>query len=110
MASDDFEARTTAFLSWLSKIGVSMSPKMELRDLRSEGRGRGASKFLPLKFSCLASGLIFLSHHSCPYFPLDFAKTHVDLTTYSCNCRLRRGRNNIQHPTDGSDERQNYLQ
>jgi hypothetical protein len=44
MEPDDFQTQTNAFLQWLSKIGVRMSPKMELVDLRSECRGRGVRK------------------------------------------------------------------
>jgi hypothetical protein len=44
METDQFEEITAAFLSWLSEVGVSISPKMQLVDLRSEGRGRGVSK------------------------------------------------------------------
>lgn len=50
MEVDDFQRRTGAFLSWLSAAGIRMSPKMELRDLRSESRGRGVgmASFLKL--------------------------------------------------------------
>ncbi|EHL01706.1 SET [Glarea lozoyensis ATCC 20868] len=41
MESDSFQATTEAFLEWLSKIGVRINPKMTLKDLKSEGRGRG---------------------------------------------------------------------
>ncbi|PSS10632.1 hypothetical protein M430DRAFT_30540 [Amorphotheca resinae ATCC 22711] len=41
MEVDDFQSSTEAFLSWQSAIGVWMSPKMALKDLRSESRGRG---------------------------------------------------------------------
>jgi hypothetical protein len=44
MEDTDFAAKTSAFLSWLVEIGVHMSPKMELCDLRGEGRGRGVGK------------------------------------------------------------------
>jgi hypothetical protein len=44
MEPDDFQTQTNAFLQWLSNIGVRMSPKMELVDLRSECRGRGVRK------------------------------------------------------------------
>jgi len=48
MEADGFLARTEAFVSWLSKVGVVMSPKMALVDLRTEGRGRGVSEFASL--------------------------------------------------------------
>jgi hypothetical protein len=44
MEVDEFEATTQAFLSWLSQMGVVINPSMALVDMRSEGRGRGASK------------------------------------------------------------------
>ncbi|KAG9232450.1 putative ribosomal N-lysine methyltransferase 4 [Amylocarpus encephaloides] len=43
MEIDDFQATTEAFLSWLSEVGVRINAKMVLKDLRSEGRGRGVS-------------------------------------------------------------------
>jgi SET domain-containing protein 6 len=43
MEADNFEAKTQAFLSWLSQVGVVINPKMALVDMRSTGRGRGAS-------------------------------------------------------------------
>ena len=45
MDVDDFEAKSTTFISWLSKNGVVMSPKMAVFDLRSSGRGRGVGEF-----------------------------------------------------------------
>jgi|tagenome__1003787_1003787.scaffolds.fasta_scaffold16437052_1 hypothetical protein len=57
MADDGFEAKSFAFLSWLKEMGVRMNPKMELVDLRKEGRGRGV-------------GMRFLSStesHCCAY-------------------------------------------
>jgi hypothetical protein len=48
MAVDDFQIKTDAFLSWLSQMGIRMSPKMELKDLRSESRGRGVGKSVVL--------------------------------------------------------------
>lgn len=44
MEANDFQIKTDAFLTWLSEAGIRMSPKMQLRDLRSESRGRGAGK------------------------------------------------------------------
>ncbi|KAH7321450.1 putative ribosomal N-lysine methyltransferase 4 [Rhexocercosporidium sp. MPI-PUGE-AT-0058] len=41
MDGDDFDSKTDAFLAWLANIGVVMSPKVALVDLRSDGRGRG---------------------------------------------------------------------
>jgi SET domain-containing protein 6 len=45
MEIDDFQSTTEAFLAWLSSVGVRINPKMALKDLRSEGRGRGVGKF-----------------------------------------------------------------
>ncbi|KAF4625462.1 hypothetical protein G7Y89_g12708 [Cudoniella acicularis] len=41
MEVDDFQSDTESFLSWLSEVGVRINPKMVLKDLRSEGEGRG---------------------------------------------------------------------
>ncbi|RFU35880.1 hypothetical protein B7463_g426, partial [Scytalidium lignicola] len=41
MENDGFEAESRRFLSWLREIGVRISPKVRLVDLRSMGRGRG---------------------------------------------------------------------
>jgi SET domain-containing protein 6 len=43
MEVDNFEMKANVFLSWLSEIGVVMSPKMALVDL-SDGRGRGVGE------------------------------------------------------------------
>lgn len=42
MEANDFQIKTDTFLTWLSEAGIRMSPKMQLKDLRSESRGRGA--------------------------------------------------------------------
>lgn len=55
MEVDDFQSSTEAFLSWLSAIGVRMSPKMALKDLRSESRGRGVGKSSSFVFNTLPS-------------------------------------------------------
>lgn len=44
MELDDFQSKTGAFLSWLADSGIRMSPKIELKDLRSASRGRGVGK------------------------------------------------------------------
>lgn len=44
MQTDDFTADTEAFLSWLSEVGVRINPKIIIKDLRSEGRGRGVGE------------------------------------------------------------------
>lgn len=46
MEVDDFHTKTSLFLSWLSNMGVSMSPKIALVDLGSSGRGRAVGEFL----------------------------------------------------------------
>ena len=38
METDDFQAKTLAFLSWLSDIGVKRNPKMVLESME-DGRG-----------------------------------------------------------------------
>lgn len=43
----DFEVDTARFLVWLAEVGVRINPKMELIDLRKEGRGRGIGKQTP---------------------------------------------------------------
>lgn len=45
MEDATFESKTTAFITWLAEVGVKISPKMELMDLRQDGRGRGVGKF-----------------------------------------------------------------
>lgn len=62
--ADDFEKQTLAFLDWLEKVGVQISPKVSLVDLRAEGRGRGLGMLFTfhLEFSVisfyLASSLV----------------------------------------------------
>lgn len=46
MEIDHFHTKTSLFLSWLSNVGVSTSPKIALVDLRSSGRGRAVGEFL----------------------------------------------------------------
>jgi hypothetical protein len=46
MEVDDFNTKTSLFLSWLSNMGVSMNPKIALVDLRFSGRGRAVGEFL----------------------------------------------------------------
>lgn len=43
--SDDFQKNTEVFLNWLSEVGVKISPKAALADLRADGRGRALSMF-----------------------------------------------------------------
>ncbi|KUJ20210.1 SET domain-containing protein [Mollisia scopiformis] len=42
MEVDDFETATAAFLAWLSRLGIQISPKIAIADLRSSGKNRGA--------------------------------------------------------------------
>lgn len=56
MDGDDFEATTEAFLTWLTKIGVVMNPKVALVDFRGRSAGRGLGTFLHFKAS------MFLPH------------------------------------------------
>ena len=45
MEPDDFKEKTVAFLSWLSAVGVQVSPKMELVEMRLDDRRcRGIGK------------------------------------------------------------------
>jgi N-lysine methyltransferase SETD6 len=44
MASDSFNNITKLFLEWCNRIGIRISPKVALLDLRAEGRGRGLGK------------------------------------------------------------------
>jgi SET domain-containing protein 6 len=55
MGNDDFEKRTISFLAWLNQIGVKMSPKMALVDLRTVGRGRGVSEYFTSLYLSLSS-------------------------------------------------------
>jgi len=41
MSQEEFEVTTQKFLDWLPTMGIKTSPKMQITDLRSEGRGRG---------------------------------------------------------------------
>jgi SET domain-containing protein 6 len=66
MASqDDFEVATQKFLEWLPTMGITMSPKMQIADLRSEGRGRGVSKFPLYDAYCLALWQMMHCGSSC---------------------------------------------
>ena len=43
---DDFNQKSTDFMSWLGGLeGVTISPKIQLADLRERGAGRGVGKF-----------------------------------------------------------------
>lgn len=69
MASQDgFEAVTQKFLEWLPTMGITMSPKMQIADLRSEGRGRGVGKFPLYDVYCLPLGQIIHCGFSCLLF------------------------------------------
>ncbi|KAK5690739.1 Ribosomal lysine N-methyltransferase 4 [Elasticomyces elasticus] len=39
--ADDFQAKSQSFLAWLQQHGTTISPKIELADLRQDGCGRG---------------------------------------------------------------------
>ncbi|KAK3652264.1 Ribosomal lysine N-methyltransferase 4 [Elasticomyces elasticus] len=39
--TDDFQAKSQSFLAWLQQHGTTISPKIELADLRQDGCGRG---------------------------------------------------------------------
>jgi hypothetical protein len=44
--ADDFQRQSDGFMQWLSQQpDVTISPKIELRDLRHQGSGRGVGKF-----------------------------------------------------------------
>lgn len=72
METDDFENQTAAFLSWLSGIGVKISPKAQLVDLRLDGRGRGVG-VSPFPFPMLP--LLSLSLYTGFLFPVEQWKT-----------------------------------
>lgn len=43
---DDFQRQSDGFMQWLSQqTDVTISPKIEVRDLRHQGSGRGVGKF-----------------------------------------------------------------
>lgn len=42
-----FQKNTHAFLEWLDRIGVKLSPKAVVTDLRADGRGRALGKRPP---------------------------------------------------------------
>lgn len=44
METDDFEAKTQGFLSWLSEIGVQRNPKMVLESMQDGLGGRRVGK------------------------------------------------------------------
>lgn len=47
MASEDFAAKTAAFLQWFKALpGATFSDSVEIVDLRSRDAGRGISLFL----------------------------------------------------------------
>ena len=60
MEVDGFEAKTNLFLSWLSQMGVIMSAKAALVDLRTGARGRGVGEF------CFYERVLLGSSNSCP--------------------------------------------
>jgi hypothetical protein len=41
MDIDDFEKKTSEFLSWLTATGLQLDPKAQIADLRHQARGRG---------------------------------------------------------------------
>lgn len=111
MEVDDFQSRTDAFLSWLPAAGIRMSPKMQLRDLRSESRGRGVGtspSFELVHLSALITpDLCTIELH---YFPSAYSSSEfTQLTGYypSGHGRFRRGRGYFQYSTLCSSEHYN---
>ncbi|CZR58914.1 related to RMS1-regulatory protein [Phialocephala subalpina] len=41
MEADNFQTTTEVFLSWLAKMGIQISPKIAVADLRTSGKNRG---------------------------------------------------------------------
>ena len=110
MEVDDFQIRTDAFLSWLAEAGVRMSPKMQVKDLRSESRGRGVGKSsfltshnLPVLLS-LAFLIVRLNHSTSLPPLLQYAIPQADMFRSSGHRRFRRGRSCLQHPSLCSSE------
>jgi uncharacterized protein (DUF1697 family) len=42
---DEFGRRTEAYVAWLNGIGITMSQKVQIADLRTLARGRGVGEF-----------------------------------------------------------------
>jgi len=49
---EQFHKNTHAFLKWLDRIGVKLSPKAVVTDLRADGRGRALGKRPPFASIC----------------------------------------------------------
>lgn len=63
MEANEIQLKTEVFLSWLSKVGVSMSPKMTIMQM-ADGRGRRvgeSSFFCILQFSVIIQMLIIFA-------------------------------------------------
>lgn len=45
-----FKSKTETFLKWLNHIGVQISAKAEVTDLRADGRGRALGMWLLSRF------------------------------------------------------------
>ena len=45
MEADNFQTTTEVFLSWLAKMGIQISPKIAVADLRTSGKNRGVGEF-----------------------------------------------------------------
>lgn len=54
MENDDFAATTTSFLAWLSQVGIQISPKIAVEDMRESGKNRGIGE-LPFHISHTAA-------------------------------------------------------
>jgi SET domain-containing protein 6 len=44
MDIDDFQTTSDALISWLNRNGATISPKIQLEDLRKRAAGRGVGK------------------------------------------------------------------
>lgn len=66
---DQFESKTETFLKWLDHVGVQISAKAELTDLRADGRGRALGMWLLSRCSptrcgyCMQYDKILLKSH-----------------------------------------------
>jgi len=49
--ADEFNSISNSFLSWLSSSEASLSPKIEIVDLREQHAGRGVSRYRPFRYS-----------------------------------------------------------
>lgn len=62
--ADDFQRQSDGFMQWLSQQpGVTISPKIEVRDLRHQGSGRGVGTFFMIFMFTFSFVKLFVSPH-----------------------------------------------